>query len=418
VSVWRHSAAAVSALVAAPVVAAALAARPAWRPGWRERLGLGDRLAPGSIWVHGASVGEILAASRLIDRLRKEGHAVSASTWTPTGREVMRRTRPDVPCRLAPLDHPWCVDAALSRVRPAALVLIETEIWPVWIASAARRSLPVVLVSGRLSDRSFPRYRRLSRVMGPALQRLAAIGARTEADRERFIAIGADPSRVQVTGDLKLDEEEVARPLAPDLEHALSGVPLFVAGSTHPGEERAALEALGAVERAGLRAALVLAPRHVDRAEDVERLARVEGRRVQRRSALSGVPLAAGDVLVVDTLGELSAIQARSDAAFVGGTLVTIGGHNVLEPVLARRPVIYGRHTANVRHAVEIVEGSGAGLRVESAAELGQAVVECLADTGAARARGEAGFRALADHRGSAGRAARLVLDAIGEEVV
>ena len=173
--------------------------------GLRERLGALPGLPPGAIWVHGASVGEILAASRLVDRLRKGGHAVVTSTVTLAGREVMRRTRPDVPCHLAPLDHPWCVDAALSRVRPAALVLIETELWPSWLAAAERRGIPVALVSGRISDRSYPRYQRVRR--DHRARAAADRGARRphRGDAERFLALGAPPARVRVTGDLKLE---------------------------------------------------------------------------------------------------------------------------------------------------------------------------------------------------------------------
>ena len=416
--IWRHSLAALAAVAAAPVALPALALRPDWRVGWRERLGAVPRRPPGSIWIHGASVGEILAASRLVDRLRKEGFQVGASTWTRTGRDVMRRTRPDVPCQLAPLDHPWCVDAALTRVAPAALVLIETELWPCWIAAAARRDIPVVLVSGRLSDRSYPRYRRLAPIVRPALRRLAAIGARTAGDRERFIALGAAPERVGISGDLKLELDAAPRPAAPDLTAALGDTRLIVAGSTHPGEERAALEALAQVERAGLAAALVLAPRHLERTAEVEGLARAAGRSVRRRTRLGEAPLRSGDVLVLDTLGELASLYPLSDVAFVGGTLAPVGGHNVLEPVLARRPVVYGPHTANVRHAVEILEASGAGHRLRDAHDLGPTAVAWLGDPESARARGEAGWRALERHLGAAERAASLVLEALGAGVV
>lgn len=412
--IWRHSVAALAALAAAPVALPALALRPDWRVGWRERLGAVPRRPPGSIWVHGASVGEILAAGRLVDRLRKEGFPVGASTWTRTGRDVMRRTRPDVPCQLAPLDHPWCVDAALTRVAPAALVLIETELWPCWIAAAARRDIPVVLVSGRLSDRSYPRYRRLAPIVRPALRRLTAIGARTAGDRERFIALGAVPERVGVSGDLKLEPDAAPRPAAPDLTAALGDTRLIVAGSTHPGEERAALEALAEVERAGLAAALVLAPRHLERTGEVEGEARAAGRSVRRRTRLGEAPLRSGEVLVLDTLGELASLYPHADVAFVGGTLAAVGGHNVLEPVLARRPVVYGPHTANVRQAVEILEASGAGMRLREARDLGTTAVAWLRDPKASRARGEAGYRALEQHRGAAERAACLVLEALG----
>lgn len=407
-SILRHSAAALGAALGAPLGALALALRPGWRPGWRERLGGGAPQPPGAVWVHGASVGEILAALPLMDRLRARGHAVSASTTTVTGRDVLRGARPDWPCTLAPLDHPWCVDAALRRVAPSALVLVETELWPSWIAAAERRGVPVLLVSARLSDRSFPRYARLRPLLARLLRRLSAIGARTELDRERFVALGADPSRVQVTGDLKLDFEPPP-PLAPDLDRALSGGPLLVAGSTHRGEEAAALDALAAAEKAGVAAALLLAPRRPDRAGEAERTAREAGRRVGRRSALGDAPLAPGEVIVLDTLGELAAVYARAAVAFVGGTLVPVGGHNLLEPGRVRRPVLFGPHTANAPHAAALLEACGGGRSVADAAGLATAAAEWLADGAAASAAGERAWQALQAHRGAAERAADLV---------
>ncbi|MGH0028317.1 MAG: 3-deoxy-D-manno-octulosonic acid transferase [Myxococcota bacterium] len=413
-NVFRHSGAALAALVGAPALLGAAAVSDRWRVGLRERLGAGDAVAGRPLWVHGASVGEILAAQHLVDALRDKGHAVVASTNTPTGRDVMRRTRPDVPCRIAPLDHPWCVSAALARVDPRALVLIETELWPSFIAGAARRGVPVVLVSARLSDRSFPRYQRIAPLLRRTLARLSAVGARTEVDRERFVALGVPEERVTVSGDLKLELETAPRPLADDLATALPDAPLLVAGSTHPGEEEAALAALSAVEEAGQRALLVLAPRHLERTDDVEAAVRGRGRTLHRRSRLPGRPLAAGEVLLLDTLGELASLYPRAAASFVGGSLVTVGGHNVLEPVAARRPVVYGPHTGNVRHAVEILGECGAGLRVADAAELGAVWASLLLDPAAATARGEAGWREMQRHRGSAARAAQLVVSTLG----
>lgn len=410
---WGHSLAALAAAAALPVGVGALALRPGWRVGWRERLGAAGSRAPGAVWVHGASVGEITAAMRLIDRLRKEGLGIVASTTSLTGREVMRRARPDVPCQLAPLDHPWCVAAALARVEPAALVLIETELWPCWIAEAARRRIPLLLISGRLSDRSYPRYRRLRPLLRATLRRFHSIGARTPLDRERFIDLGADPGTVSVCGDLKLESDESSRPVSPDLAYALGDTPLFVAGSTHPGEESAALIALAQIERAGLAVALVLAPRRVERAAEVEAAARAAGRSVRRRTALGAQRLGVGEVLVLDTLGELAPLYTRAAAAFVGGTLVPVGGHNILEPVLARCPVLYGPHTQNVSHVAEILETCGAGQRLGGADALGPAVLELLRDPERARTRGEAGWQALQRHRGSADRAAALVTRAL-----
>jgi 3-deoxy-D-manno-octulosonic-acid transferase len=364
---------------------------------------------PGSIWIHAASVGEILAASRLVDRLRQTGNEVFTSTFTLSGRSVMRRTRPEVPCQLAPLDHPWCVETALDRVQPAILVLVEAELWPTWIASAARRGIPVVLVSGRISDRSFARYRRLGGIVGRTLRRLAAIGARTPGDADHFRELGADSARVSVTGDLKIDFDDERRPLATDIDQAVGKTPLFVAGSTHPGEEAAALQALDAVERAGLEAALILAPRHTERASEVERSVKNAGRRVRHRGGLKGAPLERGDVLVLDTVGELAALYGRADVAFVGGSLVPVGGHNIVEPVCAGRPVIFGRHVDNVSHAVEILEECGAGRRVADSEDLGRAVVEILSRPELAGRAAEVGRRALLRHRGSSERAGNLI---------
>jgi len=404
-----HALAAVAAMALAPIAAGALVLRPAWRVGWRERLGAPPGQQPGAIWVHGASVGEILAAAKLVDRLQRGGRSVVSSTVTLAGREVMRRAHPEIPCHLAPIDHPWCVESALVRIDPAALVLIETELWPSWLAAAERRRIPVALVSGRVSDHSYPRYQRLQRIIGPALRRIGAIGARTDADAERFEALGASPKRIFVTGDLKLEPADEAAPLASDLARILGGVPLFVAGSTHPGEEVAALAALARCEREGLAAALVLAPRRLERAGEVARIARTGGRSVRRRSAPGAAPLGAGEVLVLDSVGELAPIYARATLAFVGGTLAPIGGHNLLEPVFAGRPVLFGPHTGNARQAVEILETSGAGLRVADAEALAEAVVALLRDPSEAHRQGEAGRHALASHRGSAERAARLI---------
>jgi 3-deoxy-D-manno-octulosonic-acid transferase len=404
-----HALSALAAVLALPVAATTLLLRRSWRIGVPERLGLHPQRPAGAVWVHAASVGEILAAARLVDELVAAGCAVVTSTVTPSAREVMRRQRPEVPCHLAPIDHPWCVGAALDRVRPAALVLVETELWPCWIAAAGRRRIPVVLVSGRLSDRSFPRYRRLAWIIGPTLARLRAIGARSEADAHRFRELGALPESVSITGDLKLEVDPEPAPLAPDLERVLGSVPLVVAGSTHAGEEEAVLAALGEAERAGLPAALIVAPRHRDRSAEVARLVRRAGRRLRRRTSPGEVPLEAGEVLLLDTLGELPALWCRADVAFVGGTLVGVGGHNVLEPVSAARPVLFGPHTGNVRHAAALVVAAGAGVRVRGAAELGAALGALLRDPAEARRRGECGRAALLAHRGSAARAAALV---------
>ena len=405
--VFRHSAALVAAALGAPVAAGALALRPRWRAGWRERLGAGP-IAQGGIWLHAASVGEVTASAKLVACLRARGHALTLSTTSTTGRALCAQLHPDAAHRLAPLDHPWCVDAAMNRAHPRALVLVETELWPVWIAACERRSVPVVVVSGRISDRSLPRYRWASRLLASSLARLRAIGARTEQDAERFVALGVPRERVAVTGDLKLDAD-APRALAPGLAAWLGEVPLVVAGSTHAGEERALLEAQESWERAGRRAALVLAPRYPERAAEVAALVRACGRRAALRSEPGVAPLAAGDVGVLDTLGELPALYARAAVAFVGGTLEPVGGHNVVEPAAAGTPVVYGPYLSNVRHAVALLEAVGAAECVADAQALAAAIANALADPLAARARGAAGQSVLAAHRGASERSADFV---------
>lgn len=407
-----HSLAALAALASLPVGLAGLALRPSWRAGLPERCGRRPENPPGAIWVHGASVGEIRAAAALIDHLRESGENVVASTMTRTGRDLLRRIRPQVPCALAPLDHPWTAEAALRRVRPSALALVETELWPSWIAAAHRRGVPVVVVSGRISDRSFPRYRRVARWLRPLLQKLAAIGARSAADSERFLALGANPETVEVTGDLKLEPPGEPASLAADLGSVLGEVPLIVAGSTHQGEEIELLEVLSSVERAGLCASLVLAPRHPERFDAAEALAERSGRAVRRRSRLGSRPLAEGEVLLLDSLGELPGLFAHAAVAFVGGSLVPVGGHNLLEPILEGRPVLFGPHTENAREAAALVLESGAGCRVADGADLARRAVEALRDPASWRARGEAGRETIERHRGATERSAELIMRA------
>jgi 3-deoxy-D-manno-octulosonic-acid transferase len=408
--------AALSALALAPPLAIGCLLRPSWRVGLAERLGAHParpRDGRGPIWVHGASAGEVRAAARLARALAARGEPVAVSATSAAGRELWRALVPEAPAGFAPLDHPWCVARALARVSPRALLLVETELWPVWIAAAYARGVGVAIVSARLSARRFPSYWRARALVRRSLARVDAVGARSAEDAERFVALGADPARVSVTGDLKLESEVRAGDLAPDLAARLGDVPLIVAGSTHPGEEQAALAALAAAEAAGLRAALVLAPRDVGRAGEVLALAR--GRRVRARSVADSAPLRAGEVLVLDSLGELAGLWARASVAFVGGSLVAgVGGHNLLEPAQQGRLVLHGPHVESVREAAELLAACGAAERVVDAPDLARAVVGALRDPARTAALGAAGRDALAARRGALARTLALVDDRLG----
>jgi 3-deoxy-D-manno-octulosonic-acid transferase len=414
-SFGRQGGAALAALAVVPIGGIALLVRPGWREGIGERLGWNTPHAPGAVWVHGASVGEAMAATKLVDALRERGRQVMASTTTTTGRAVLTRTRPDVPRTLSPLDHPWCVDLALSRAAPSALVLVETELWPTWIAAAARRDVPVVVVSGRISERSFPSYRRLGAVFRRAFSNLTAVGARSGLDAERFAALGVERDRISVTGDLKLEPPASPSALASDLEHLLGGAPFWVAGSTRDGEEQAVAAAHAEAQKSGLPSALVLAPRHLDHVEDLELLLLSHGLAVRRRSRTGRAPLAPGEVLILDTFGELPAVFSRARFAFVGGTLAPTGGHNVLEPAHAGRAVLFGPHVEKVREASALLLECGGAQTVAHAGELARTVVEWLRDPEGVAERGATALRALARHRGATERSLALVERVLGE---
>lgn len=407
-----HSLAALLAIGLSPAIALALLLRPALRPHFAERLGrlpanFGAAEAP--IYVHASSVGEAKAAGRLIEGLEGAGHSVVATTSTAAGRDVLRRDRPHGDSHLFPLDHPWTVESVLRRSRPALSVLIETELWPSWIAGCARHGVPVVVASGRLSDRSFPRYRKIRPLLRGTLGRIDAVGARTQLDAERFVELGVPAARVRVTGDLKLDPPPHPPALSIDLIRALSDAPVVIGGSTHEGEERALLDAMAASEKVGHGFVLVIAPRQVGRCAEIASLARARHRRVYRRSELEGRHLVPGEVLVLDTLGELPALYATASIAFVGGTLAPIGGHNLVEPVHAGCPVLFGPRIENVRKIVEILEIGDAGRRVEDAHGLAIELVAAFDDLDACRTRGELGRETLEAHRGSVEQTRRLI---------
>ena len=378
----RQVVACLLALIGLPVLLLALVAKPGLRRGLGARLGATPDDLCGAIWLHAASAGEATILAKVGDRLDAAGHRLYASFTSENGRTMLRRRKPGLACGLAPIDHPWAVDRVLARIQPSMLVLIETELWPCLIAGAQRRGIPVVVLAARVSDRSFVHYRLLRHLVGPTLRRLSLVGARSREDAERYISLGAHQERVYVTGDLKRMRPVEGLDVEADLEAFLADVPLLIGGSTHPGEEAAMLEALAACEAAGHRLALVLAPRQCARADEVERVVEKGGRVHHRRTAIdrASEPLAAGEVLILDTLGELSGLFALGSLAFVGGTLAEVGGHNLLEPVQAGVPVCYGPHIANVRDTAAFLEGNHTGYPVADASDLARRAVDLFGD--------------------------------------
>jgi 3-deoxy-D-manno-octulosonic-acid transferase len=372
-----------------------------YREGLRERLGrvpkrllvrAGDAERP-LIWIHAVSVGEVLAITRLVKTLDAElpECSVVISTTTRTGQALARNRFGEERVFYWPLDLPWAVRAYLSDLKPRLLVLAETEFWPNLLEACFRRGIPVAVVNARISDRSWPRYRMLRRLWKPLLSRLRSVQAHSETDAERLIAIGCTANRVSVAGNLKFDvraaEEAEATRL---LKMLATGLRLVVAGSTLEGEEAALLEAWPRLLAADPQLAMVLAPRHPERFAAVAALIARSGRRWIRRSewnAQPAEPLRPGEIVLLDTIGELASVYSLASAAFVGGSLVPAGGHNPLEQAQFGVPIVMGPHYANFVAITGSLRRHGA-LRIAAKEELAAALAELLCDQPAAKAMG------------------------------
>ena len=381
----------------------------------RARFGFGREKGSGPRgWVHAVSVGEAIAAAPLVDGLR---HAYPAlplvvSTVTSTGARVVDERFAGIAShRYFPLDFPSAVRRTVAAIDPAFFICMETELWPNTLRALAERGVPTMIANGRLSDRSFRRYRLVRSALRSVLAGITVFGMRSDEDARRVIALGAPPERVVVTGNLKNDAPVDAAGAA-DLWRRLLGMPreqrVWIAGSTHRGEEEAVLtaHAAAASEHPGL--ALVIAPRHPERVDEVQGLLTARGFRSVRRSVLP-TGRTTGAIIIVDTVGELAHMYALADVVFVGGSLVPRGGHNVLEAAQRRKPVLMGPHTDNFRDAAGLLTTSGGAVVVRDAASLSLELRRLLADPELAARRGEAGFDAVAAHHGAVRQTLELV---------
>jgi 3-deoxy-D-manno-octulosonic-acid transferase len=393
--------------------------RDYWRGGG-ARFGLGARRAGGGIWVHAVSVGEVQAAAILIAALRERDHGldITLTCATPTGRARARALLPGLEVRYAPYDLPACVRGALARLRPRLLVVIETELWPNLLEQVRRAGVPTLIASARISAGSARLFQRLPGLMRAALAANVWIGAQTAADVERFAAIGVAPERLTVVGNIKFD-----RTLPADIYERgallracyAAGRPVWVAGSTHPAEEPVVLQAHALLREREPRALLILAPRHPPRFAAAAAAIAAQGFRCLRRSEFGSDSRAEAvldsshEVLLLDTMGELLDFYAAADAAFVGGSLVPIGGHNLLEPAALGLPVLTGPQQFNSPDVADALAQQGALTTVHDARELAAALANLLGDADRRALKGEAARLALDAHRGALGKLLRLI---------
>ncbi|MBT8137824.1 MAG: lipid IV(A) 3-deoxy-D-manno-octulosonic acid transferase [Gammaproteobacteria bacterium] len=403
----------------APFVAGFLFVRGFRNPAYWERFG--ERFGfsssgPGrpSIWVHAVSVGEVQAAVPLVRQLMHNYPDIPLviTTVTPTGAGRVRDIFGDSVCHLyAPYDLPGAVRRFFDRAIPQLAIIIETELWPNLYHECGQRNVPLVLASARISPLSVSKYRRFVSLFREALSHGIVIAAQSDSDAERFRTLGANPARTHVTGNIKFDFEPAgdlqSRGTALRNEHA-AGRPVWVAGSTHEGEEEQVLEALQIVRQKFPDLLLMLVPRHPERFNAVATLLQERGWSVVKRSSGDRCSPTT-DVFLVDTLGELTMIYAASDFAFVGGSLVPVGGHNLLEPAALGRPILIGPHTFNAEDIAEMFIDADAAMRVNDAHDLAFHLERWLGDAEIPAAYGSRGLLLLQQNRGALQRLLSLI---------
>ncbi len=383
----------------------------------RERLALGARPPePGGPvgWVHAVSVGEAIAAAPLTGGLRRlcPDLPLVVTTVTATGARVVEERYAGLATHgFFPIDLPWTVRRFLDALRPAFLVCMETELWPNILRELAARGVPVMIANGRISDRSYRRYRLIRPFMRSVLQCVSVFAMQSSEDARRIIALGARPERVVVTGNIK-NEPLADTAGSVDLWRHLLGLDpvqtVWIAGSTHRGEEAMVLEAHRRAMAACRDLVLVLAPRHPERADEVVEVVTAHGWPAVRRSALPR-ERARNAVVVLDTVGELAPLYAIADVVFVGGSLVPVGGHNMLEAALRRKPVLFGPHTTNFRESAALLEAAGGALVVRDGEELGRELARLLGDSERRARVGEAGYEAVASRHGAVRETLELI---------
>lgn len=406
-----------AALISSPIWLWRMARTGKWRTDWHGRFGHTDIRSDGrkTLLIHAVSVGEVNATRQLVEQLESRfGRSlrIVISTTTDTGfarAKALYEPRHDVV--RYPLDFTRSVRRFLDAVSPAAVVLIELELWPVFTAECERRGVPVAVVNGRLSERSFGRYRLIRPLVRRSFERLAAAAVQDEVYAQRFIALGARPERVTVTGTMKWDTAVIAddAPGSEALAKAMGidrSSPLIVCGSTGPGEEKLFLDALGDLERKGRRVQLLMAPRKPERFENA---AAALGDPVRRTRCPDGVePPTGHDVFLLDTLGELRKAYALADVVVVGRSFCPLYGSDMIEPIALGKATVIGPNVADFRDTMAKLLSGGGIVQVDGGAQLRRAV-STLLDESAAAALAERGRAVIRREQGATSRHAELI---------
>lgn len=408
-------------LVVSPVLLYRRCVLGKYRDGWSEkfwgRLPQRDGSRP-CLWLHAVSVGEVLQLRPLMKLLtaQRPGWDFVITTTTRTGLDVARKEFPQHTVCYCPLDFSWAVRQAIARLKPSAIVLVELELWPNLVLAANRLGIPLALVNGRVSEKSFRGYRRIRPLVARLLRGFDGLAVQNQEYADRLLSLGAPSERVKLTGSIKFDGVQADRSNAKTSElrqffGLRSHEKIFIAGSTQDPEESFALDTWQTLRREFSELRLILVPRHKERFEEVASLVTSRGLTLQRRSdggtSKSAHPT---DVLLLDTLGELGACWGLADIAFVGGSLTQRGGQNMLEPAAYGTAVLFGPNTWNFRDIVEQLLARDAARVVRSAEELTATVRSLLRDPTEARGLGIRASAFVATQQGAAARTVELLL--------
>ena len=405
---------------AAPFLLARLYWKGRLQPGYRERIA--ERFGfqakggeePVDFWFHAVSVGECEAAFPVIQALLREDPALRllVTCTTPTGSARIRAVLGDrVRHVYLPYDMPAAVERFLNHFKPGLAVILETEIWPNLFSACLKHDIPLAIINGRLSAKSTRAYRRLRGISREALGAARLIAAQTAEDAERYVAIGADLGRVKVMGNIKfdIDFDEAMRHSVSALRESLFGQrPVWIAGSTHPGEEEVLLDALAILRESVPDGVLVIAPRHPERAVQVRQLCEQRGLRVVNRSE-GQVCGPETPIFLIDGVGELRTFYGTADVAFIGGSLIPHGGQNPLEAAITGIPVLFGPNMANFRDMAGRLLEQGAAVQVTDAAALAREVLNCLHQPEQARDMGRRGRAFVESNRGAVGQVVAML---------
>jgi len=400
-----------AALVVSPWLLFKAASDRRYRDRLGERLGFVPASEKKTLWIHCSSVGEVNLAKPIVARLKKTRPElqIHVSTFTLAGRENAVKSFPDARVSYFPLDFGGSVRRALRRIRPVAVVLVELEVWPNFVRRCAKDGVPVAVVNGRMSERSFGRYRFWGWFFRPVFRRLSAVGAQNETYAGRLREMGAAPV---VTGNLKYDAAISFDPAAEERswreQLALGDAPVLVAGSTHDPEERILLETYKRLQKVVPGVRLILAPRHLDRLEEVQKAIESAEMKCYKKTQINSAGAADG-VILLDTVGELSRVYSAATAVFIGGTFCARGGQNMLEPASLGKPVVSGPSLSNFEEIAGTLVEAGGMRVVDNPVDLAGALAELLRDPARAREIGAKSVEAVRAGRGAIDRTMDLI---------